>query len=115
MCYSDVNDVLEAIERLDADVLTVEAARSGFELLQAIADAGYSHAIGPGVYDVHSPAVPEAADIERRINAMLRAVPAERLWVNPDCGLKTRRYEEVVPALAHMVAATRRVRAAIGS
>lgn len=115
MCYSDVNDVLEAIEKLDADVLTVEAARSGFELLTAIADSGYAHAIGPGVYDVHSPAVPEEADIERRITALLNAVPEERLWVNPDCGLKTRRYEEVVPALTHMVAATRRVRAALRS
>jgi 5-methyltetrahydropteroyltriglutamate--homocysteine methyltransferase len=113
MCYSDVNDVMEAVEKLDADVLTVEAARSGFELLNAIAESGYAHAIGPGVYDVHSPAVPDEADIERRIGDLLRAVPADRLWVNPDCGLKTRRYEEALPALTHMVAATRRVRASL--
>jgi 5-methyltetrahydropteroyltriglutamate--homocysteine methyltransferase len=113
MCYSELDDVLDAIERLDADVLTVEATRSGLALVETLARSGYRHAIGPGVYDVHSPEVPRDVDIERRIAALLTAVPARRLWVNPDCGLKTRRYEEVLPSLVSMVAAARRARATL--
>jgi len=111
MCYSEFNDVIEHIEAMDADVLLIENARSDEELLEVFRDYEYGRDIGPGTYDIHSPRVPEAEEMAQRIRDSLTVLPAERLWVNPDCGLKTRSYEEVEPSLAHMVEAARSVRA----
>jgi 5-methyltetrahydropteroyltriglutamate--homocysteine methyltransferase len=112
MCYSDFDEIVEAIARMDADVLSIEGARSAMRVLDALARCAYPGAVGPGVYDIHSPRVPRPDEIEQRLRAALAAVPLERLWVNPDCGLKTRRWDEVRPALTAMVAAARRLRAA---
>ncbi len=111
MCYSDFHDILPAIAAMDADVITIETARSHRELLRAFRDFAYPNAIGPGVYDIHSPRIPEADDIVALLREAARAIPAERLWVNPDCGLKTRRWEEVEPALRQMVSAAHTLRA----
>jgi 5-methyltetrahydropteroyltriglutamate--homocysteine methyltransferase len=112
MCYSDFDEIVDAIVRMDADVLSIEGARSGMRILTTLARSGYRNEVGPGVYDVHSPRVPDQGEIEQRLRAALAVLPAERLWVNPDCGLKTRRWSEVRPALAAMVAAARHVRVA---
>jgi 5-methyltetrahydropteroyltriglutamate--homocysteine methyltransferase len=103
MCYADFEDILEAIAALDADVISIEAARSRMALLDAFRRFHYPNAIGPGVYDIHSPRVPSVEEIEALLERALEVIPAERLWVNPDCGLKTRRWAEVEPALRHMV------------
>jgi 5-methyltetrahydropteroyltriglutamate--homocysteine methyltransferase len=97
---------------MDADVLSIEGARSAMRILEALGRCAYSNEVGPGVYDIHSPRVPTPDEIERRLEAALAVLPPERLWVNPDCGLKTRRWDEVRPALAAMVEATRHLRAA---
>jgi 5-methyltetrahydropteroyltriglutamate--homocysteine methyltransferase len=110
MCYSDFNDVLDAIAGLDADVLAIEASRSGMRVLDAFRRHRYPREVGPGVYDVHSPRVPGPDEILDRLRRALELVSAEQLWVNPDCGLKTRRWEEVRPALAALVTAARRLR-----
>jgi 5-methyltetrahydropteroyltriglutamate--homocysteine methyltransferase len=110
MCYSDFNDVLDAITELDADVLAIEAVRSGMRVLDAFRAHGYPRQVGPGVYDVHSPRVPVPDEVLERLHQALALLPADQLWVNPDCGLKTRRWEEVRPALAAMVTAARRLR-----
>ncbi|POM25891.1 5-methyltetrahydropteroyltriglutamate--homocysteine methyltransferase [Actinomadura rubteroloni] len=112
MCYAEFGEIIGAIGDLDADVTSVEAARSAMELVGDLRAAGYANGIGPGVYDIHSPRVPSAEEIERNLRAALRAVGPERLWVNPDCGLKTRAYPETEAALRNMVAAARAVRAA---
>ena len=114
MCYSDFNDVLDAITELDADVLAIEAVRSGMRVLEAFREHGYPRQVGPGVYDVHSPRVPGPDEILDRLRQALGLLSAEQLWVNPDCGLKTRRWDEVRPALAALVAAARRLRDACG-
>ncbi len=111
MCYSDFDEIIEAIVRMDADVLSIEGARSAMRILQALGRCAYPNEVGPGVYDIHSPRVPTADEIEQRLAAALVVLPPERLWVNPDCGLKTRRWDEVRPALTAMVAAARRLRA----
>lgn len=110
MCYSEFNDMLDAIADMDADVITIENARSNLELLRAFADFKYPNEIGPGVYDIHSPRVPTVAEMVGLIERAATVVPAENLWVNPDCGLKTRSWEEVQPSLERMVAAAREVR-----
>jgi 5-methyltetrahydropteroyltriglutamate--homocysteine methyltransferase len=110
MCYAEFGDVLQAIDDLDADVISLEAARSHMQVADELADAGYPREVGPGVYDIHSPRVPEEAEAVSLIERALLSVPAERLWVNPDCGLKTRAWQEVRPALEHMTAAARLVR-----
>jgi 5-methyltetrahydropteroyltriglutamate--homocysteine methyltransferase len=110
MCYAEFADILDAIVALDADVISVEAARSAMDVLGHLTAAGYPAAVGPGVFDVHSPNVPATADLTALIRRSADALGRDRIWVNPDCGLKTRRAEEVVPALANMVAATRAVR-----
>jgi 5-methyltetrahydropteroyltriglutamate--homocysteine methyltransferase len=108
MCYSEFNEMIEHIIRLDADVLSIEASRSGMEVLDAFADGiSYPNEIGPGVYDIHSPRVPSVEEIEGLLELAERRVGRERLWVNPDCGLKTRSWKEVRPALTNMVAAAR--------
>jgi 5-methyltetrahydropteroyltriglutamate--homocysteine methyltransferase len=111
MCYSEFNDIIESIADMDADVITIETSRSDMELLDAFENFQYPNEIGPGVYDIHSPNIPTR---EHMVNLMKKAaerVPAERLWVNPDCGLKTRSWAEVVPALTNMVAAAKELRA----
>jgi len=110
MCYAEFNDMIDAIARLDADVISIEASRSGMRLLDAFRDFQYPNEIGPGVYDIHSPIVPESKQIVKLIRKALQVIPAERLWINPDCGLKTRLWDEVVPALENMVKAARQVR-----
>jgi 5-methyltetrahydropteroyltriglutamate--homocysteine methyltransferase len=113
MCYSEFGEIVDAIDALDADVVSVEAARSRMELVHDLARTGYRRGIGPGVYDIHSPRVPTVEEIEDALRLALAALDPAQLWVNPDCGLKTRRYEEVVPALRAMVEAARRVRATL--
>ena len=111
MCYAEFNDIIDAIEALDADVLSIEHARSGEELLEVFQAHGYDKGIGPGVYDVHSPAVPGVDTITEHLRQIRGVLPAERIWVNPDCGLKTRHDAEVWPSLVNMVTAARQLRA----
>ncbi|GFG74976.1 5-methyltetrahydropteroyltriglutamate--homocysteine S-methyltransferase [Mycobacterium botniense] len=113
LCYSEFGEVIGAIAELDADVTLIEAARSHMEVLDDLNQAGFSNSVGPGVYDIHSPRVPSTDEIANSLRAALRAVPAERLWVNPDCGLKTRTVDEVTASLRNMVAAAAQVRADI--
>ncbi|MFP4644432.1 MAG: 5-methyltetrahydropteroyltriglutamate--homocysteine S-methyltransferase [Spirochaetales bacterium] len=110
MCYSEFNDIIEWIAELDADVITIEAARSNMELLDAFRQFQYPNEIGPGVYDIHSPNVPSKEEIVRLLDAACERIPLERLWVNPDCGLKTRGWEEVRASLSNMVAAAKEIR-----
>ena len=113
LCYSEFGEVIEAIADLDADVTSIEAARSHMEVLDDLNAIGFANSVGPGVYDIHSPRVPSANEMAESLRAALRAVPAGRLWVNPDCGLKTRNVAEVTASLQHMVGAAREVRTAI--
>ncbi|PAF50562.1 5-methyltetrahydropteroyltriglutamate--homocysteine S-methyltransferase [Helicobacter sp. 13S00477-4] len=110
MCYSEFNDIIKTIEDLDADVISIETARSGNELLKIFADVGYSHEVGPGVYDIHSPRIPTKEEIIKQIRLLLEVLPKEQLWINPDCGLKTRKWEEVKPSLKNLVEATKEIR-----
>ncbi|WP_280210367.1 5-methyltetrahydropteroyltriglutamate--homocysteine S-methyltransferase [Nocardia cyriacigeorgica] len=110
LCYSEFGEVIDAIAGLDADVTSIEAARSRMEVLDDLNAAGFDLGVGPGVYDIHSPRVPSVEEITASLRAALKAVPAERLWVNPDCGLKTRGTAEVEASLRNMVAAARAVR-----
>ncbi|MDN4573098.1 5-methyltetrahydropteroyltriglutamate--homocysteine S-methyltransferase [Pandoraea cepalis] len=110
MCYSEFHDILPSIAALDADVISIETTRSDMELLDAFEAFEYPNEIGPGVYDIHSPRVPSQAEMEHLIEAALARIPAERLWVNPDCGLKTRDWAQVDGALVNMAAAARAVR-----
>ncbi len=113
MCYSEFNDIIRTIEAMDADVISIETARSGNELLKIFAEVGYKQEVGPGVYDIHSPRVPTVAEIVIQIKSLLEVLPKEQLWINPDCGLKTRKWEEVKPSLINMVEAVKVVRATI--
>ena len=113
MCYAEFNDIIHAIADMDADVISIESSRSKMELLDAFAAYNYPAAIGPGVYDIHSPRVPSEREMEILINNALTVFSNSQLWVNPDCGLKTRKWDEVKPALERMVNATRTVRAKI--
>jgi len=110
MCYSEFNDIIEAIAAMDADVITIETSRSDMELLGAFEDFDYPNGIGPGVYDIHSPNVPSEAQMVELMRTASRRIPPERLWVNPDCGLKTRRWPEVTAALQNMVNAAKTLR-----
>ena len=110
MCYSEFNDVIEAIAAMDADVITIETSRSDMELLEAFEQFEYPNDIGPGVYDIHSPRVPDTAEMVKLMAKAVKRIPAERLWVNPDCGLKTRAWPETEAALVNMVAAARQLR-----
>ena len=110
MCYSEFNDVIEAIAAMDADVITIETSRSDMELLEAFEQFDYPNDIGPGVYDIHSPRVPDTAEMVKLMAKAVKRIPAERLWVNPDCGLKTRAWPETEAALVNMVAAARQLR-----
>ena len=104
MCYADFDDILPAIQGMDADVITLETARSASKLLATLQSSPYNNGIGPGVYDIHSPNIPAAEAMLAILRDSLAVVAPENLWVNPDCGLKTRRWEEVIPALEAMVA-----------
>lgn len=110
MCYSEFNDVIAAIAAMDADVITIETSRSDMELLEAFEAFEYPNEIGPGVYDIHSPRVPGTDEMVKLMTKAVQRVPAERLWVNPDCGLKTRGWPETEAALVNMVAAARQLR-----
>ncbi|WP_417070133.1 5-methyltetrahydropteroyltriglutamate--homocysteine S-methyltransferase [Niveibacterium terrae] len=110
MCYAEFGDILEAITAMDADVITLEASRSGMTLLRDFADFRYPNEIGPGVYDIHSPVVPAQAQVEALVRKAAEVVPARNIWVNPDCGLKTRAWPETRAALSSMVAAARALR-----
>jgi 5-methyltetrahydropteroyltriglutamate--homocysteine methyltransferase len=111
MCYSEFNDILPAIAAMDADVITIETSRSDMELLDAFRKFSYPNDIGPGVYDIHSPRVPSTEEMLRLMRKALAVIPAQRLWINPDCGLKTRGWPEVEAALQNMVAVARQLRA----
>jgi 5-methyltetrahydropteroyltriglutamate--homocysteine methyltransferase len=110
MCYSEFNDIIGAVAAMDADVISIETSRSAMELLDAFANFSYPNDIGPGVYDIHSPRVPSQQEMEDLLEKALKVLKPEQLWVNPDCGLKTRGWAEVKPALVSMVAAARTVR-----
>ncbi len=112
MCYSEFNDIIASIADMDADVITIETSRSDMELLDAFDHFKYPNEIGPGVYDIHSPNIPSQEHIVQLMRKAAERIPASRLWVNPDCGLKTRAWEEVIPALTNMVAAAKALRAA---
>ncbi|MGC5623935.1 5-methyltetrahydropteroyltriglutamate--homocysteine S-methyltransferase [Streptomyces albidoflavus] len=113
MCYAEFGDIVQAIDDLDADVISLEAARSHMEVAHELAAHGYPREAGPGVYDIHSPRVPGAEEAAALLREGLAAIPAERLWVNPDCGLKTRGWPETRASLENLVAAARTVRAAL--
>jgi 5-methyltetrahydropteroyltriglutamate--homocysteine methyltransferase len=115
MCYSEFNDIFPAISALDADVISIENARSGLELLKAFKEQGYDKGIGPGVYDIHSPRVPPTEEIAENLRATLTVLDVDKIWVNPDCGLKTRKPEESTAALTNMVAAAKQVRESLGN
>lgn len=110
MCYSEFSDIIAAIAAMDADVISIEDARSYGEMLDTLRDFQYPAGIGPGVYDIHSPNVPDAEEMAKKIRRTLERLPIENVWVNPDCGLKTRGYEETIPALRHIVEAAQSVR-----
>jgi 5-methyltetrahydropteroyltriglutamate--homocysteine methyltransferase len=110
MCYSEFNDIIRTIEAMDADVISIETARSGNELLKIFKEVGYKQEVGPGVYDIHSPRIPSVEEIVEQIKLLLEVLPKEQLWINPDCGLKTRKWEEVKPSLTNMVKAVKIVR-----
>ena len=110
MCYSEFNDIIKEIDAMDADVISFEASRSNLELLDALKVANFQTEVGPGVYDIHSPRVPSVAELENTIHKILAKLPKEQIWINPDCGLKTRGYKEVVESLKNMVEATKNAR-----
>ena len=110
MCYAEFRDILDSIAALDADVITIESSRSNMDLLEAFRDFSYPNDIGPGVYDIHSPRVPTRGEIVAHLERAARVIPIDRLWVNPDCGLKTRGWPEVEAALTNMVDAARLMR-----
>lgn len=110
MCYSEFNDIIASIADMDADVITIETSRSDMELLDAFDHFQYPNEIGPGVYDIHSPNIPTQEHIVQLMKKAAERIPAQRLWVNPDCGLKTRQWAEVVPALTNMVSAAKLLR-----
>ena len=114
MCYSEFNDVIENIAAMDADVISIECSRSNMELLKAFKDFDYPNEIGPGVWDIHSPRIPSQAEIESLIEKAKSSVKLENLWINPDCGLKTRGWPEVKNTIEHMVNATKKAREQLG-
>jgi 5-methyltetrahydropteroyltriglutamate--homocysteine methyltransferase len=112
MCYAEFGEILDAVASMDADVISLEAARSDMQIVRELAAAGYPAAVGPGVYDVHAPRVPDTDEMAALLRNAVDTLSAERIWVNPDCGLKTRREAEVAPSLTNMVRAARRLRSA---
>ncbi len=114
MCYSEFNDIIQVIAHMDADVITIETSRSDMELLDVFEDCEHPNEIGPGVYDIHSPNILAMKQAVKLMEKASERIPAERLWVNPDCGLKTRQWYEVIPALENMVSAAKVLRASRG-
>ncbi len=110
MCYSQFNDIIKTIEDMDADVISIETARSGNELLKIFKEVGYKQEVGPGVYDIHSPRVPSVEEMKTQIKLLLEVLPKEQLWINPDCGLKTRKWPETKQSLINMVEAVKQIR-----
>jgi 5-methyltetrahydropteroyltriglutamate--homocysteine methyltransferase len=110
MCYSNFNDIIKTIEAMDADVISIETARAGNKILKIFKETGYSQEIGPGIYDIHSPRIPSVEEMTAQIKALLEIFPKDKLWINPDCGLKTRKWEEVTPSLKNMVEAVKIIR-----
>lgn len=110
MCYSEFNEIIDSVAALDADVITIETSRSNMELLKAFEAFNYPNEIGYGVYDIHSPNIPTQEWIEELLKKAAEKVPVERLWVNPDCGLKTRNWAETEAALANLVSAAKKLR-----
>ncbi|MDR0724927.1 MAG: 5-methyltetrahydropteroyltriglutamate--homocysteine S-methyltransferase, partial [Prevotellaceae bacterium] len=110
MCYSEFNDIITSIAAMDADVITIETSRSQMELLNAFINYRYPNDIGPGVYDIHSPRIPSVAEMENLLRKAMNFIPAAQLWVNPDCGLKTRNWEETILSLKNMVQAAKNIR-----
>lgn len=113
MCYSEFTDIIKTIETMDADVISIETSRSGNRLLRIFKETGYTQEVGPGVYDIHSPRVPSVEEMETQIHALLEVLPANQLWINPDCGLKTRGWPETKAALINMVKAAKKVRTSL--
>ena len=113
MCYSEFNDIIEHIAKMDADVITIECSRSQMELLGAFANFKYQNEIGPGVYDIHSPRVPSKSEMVQLLEKAKAVIPIDQLWVNPDCGLKTRHWNETKKALVEMVAAAKQLRQSV--
>ena len=113
MCYSEFNDIIDSIAAMDADVITIETSRSQMELLDAFADFNYPNEIGPGVYDIHSPRIPSVEEITLLLEKALKVIPARNLWVNPDCGLKTRKWPETEAALRNMISAANLLRESV--
>ena len=111
MCYSEFNDIVRDIDAMDADVITFEASRSDLKLLDALNEAHFETQVGPGVYDIHSPRVPSVEEIVGTLHKILDKVPQENVWVNPDCGLKTRGETETTASLKNLVAAAKQLRA----
>ncbi len=111
MCYAEFNDILPFIADMDADVITIETSRSAMELLDGFGEFEYPNEIGPGVYDIHSPRIPSVEAMEKLMERALQVIPADRLWVNPDCGLKTRGWPETTAALKNMVQTAKNLRA----
>ena len=110
MCYSEFNDIIKTIEAMDADVISIETARSGNRLLKIFKEVAYKQEIGPGIYDIHSPRVPSVEEMVNQIKALIEVLPKEQLWINPDCGLKTRKWPEVKESLKNMVEAVKIVK-----
>jgi len=115
MCYSEFNDIMDAIAALDADVISIETSRSDMELLSAFSDFHYPNGIGPGIWDIHAPRVPDTPEINRLISKAAEVIDPKHLWVNPDCGLKTRGWPEVEASLANMVTAAKIARQRLSS
>jgi 5-methyltetrahydropteroyltriglutamate--homocysteine methyltransferase len=115
MCYAQFNDIIEAVAALDADVISIETSRSRMELLDAFASFDYPNQIGPGVYDIHSPRVPDSAEMVELLRKASDVLPPGKLWVNPDCGLKTRGWPETRAALEAMVGAARTLRGEVAA
>lgn len=115
MCYSEFNELIGTIGDLDGDVTSIEASRNGMQVLHALKDSGFELAVGPGVWDIHSPRVPDQAEVDKQLAEALEAVPARQLWVNPDCGLKTRGWEETTASLKVLVAAAKKARATVNA
>jgi 5-methyltetrahydropteroyltriglutamate--homocysteine methyltransferase len=112
MCYCEFNEIIEAIAELDADVISIESSRSEMELLEAFRTFKYPNEVGPGLYDIHSPRVPSVEEMIGLLKKALQVLPRKQVWVNPDCGLKTRGWSEVQESLTNMVIAARKTRTA---
>ncbi|GAY72319.1 5-methyltetrahydropteroyltriglutamate-homocysteine methyltransferase [Lentilactobacillus kosonis] len=113
MCYSEFGDIIEAIDALDADVISFEASRADFTLIDELVDANFQTEVGPGVYDIHSPRIPSVQEITDLINQLITKLPLDKIWINPDCGLKTRSETESFESLENIVDATKKVRSEI--